>query len=128
MHRRDFLRNASAALAALGLPAFDALAQTQRQLGLRRLGQPQPFDYAWLKGHARALSQQPYQSHKRTLPAAVEALDWDQYQSIRYRQDHALWADGEGQVPGQVLPPRPVLPFAGAHVRRGGRQGAGTGL
>lgn len=27
------------------------------------------------------------------LPETVARLDWDQYQSIRYRDDHALWAD-----------------------------------
>lgn len=97
MQRRDFLRTASAALAAFGLPAFVAGAADSRQVGLRRLGRPQPFDYAWLKGQARALSEADYRSHRQTLPAPVEALDWDQYQSIRYRQDHALWADGAGR-------------------------------
>lgn len=51
----------------------------------------QPFDHAWLKGHARWLSERPYQAPARQLPAAVEALDWDQYQSIRFRPDQALW-------------------------------------
>ena len=32
-----------------------------------------------------------------TLPAEVKALDYDQYQSISYRADHALWADGRGR-------------------------------
>ena len=98
MHRRHFLQHAAAALASLGLPALPlhALAAA-RAVGLRRLGQPHPFDYAWLKGQARELAGRPYQPHRRTLPAPVEALDWDQYQSIRYRQDHALWAD----VPGR---------------------------
>ena len=66
-------------------------------MGLRRLGQPQPFDFATLKGQARALAQAPYKSHKRVLPGRLEGLDWDQYQSIGYRQDHALWADQPGK-------------------------------
>ena len=97
MQRRDFIRNASLALAAFGLPALAAGAATNRQVGLRRLGQPQPFDLAMLKGRARALAAAPYQTHKRTLPGPVEALDWDQYQSIRYRQDHALWGNEPGR-------------------------------
>ena len=38
------------ALAAFGLPALPACAAAERQLGLRRIGQPQPFDFAALKG------------------------------------------------------------------------------
>lgn len=96
MQRRDFVKNAATALAMLGLPAIPSLAAAANAVGLRRLGKPQPFDYAWLKGQARALAASAYRSHKRSLPAPVEALSWDQYQSIRYRQDHALWADGDG--------------------------------
>jgi glucans biosynthesis protein len=60
--------------------------------GLKRIGAPQPFDYAWLKGHARALSGGAHQAVVRPIPEAVRKLDWDQYQAIRYRADHALWA------------------------------------
>lgn len=97
MQRRDFIRNASLALAAIGFPALPACAAQGSQVGLRRLGEPQPFDFATLKGQARALSEAAYKSHRRTLPGPLEALDWDQYQSIRYRQDHALWADQPGR-------------------------------
>ncbi|MCW1776785.1 glucan biosynthesis protein [Pantoea ananatis] len=79
MQRRDFLKNAAAAFAAMGLPAMPMLGQAAPAVGLRRLGKPQPFDYAWLKGHARAMADAPYQSHKRALPAPVEGLTWDQY-------------------------------------------------
>ena len=57
---------------------------------------PQPFDYAALKGRARALAAAPYRPASRALPPEVKALDWDRYQSIRYRPEHALWA-GEGR-------------------------------
>lgn len=97
MQRRHFLKNAAAALAALGLPALPQWALAAKAVGLRRLGQPQAFDYGWLKGQARALATVPYKSHKQLLPGSLEALNWDQYQSIRYRQDHALWADGNGK-------------------------------
>lgn len=96
MQRRQFLTNAAAAFAALGLPA-PALLAAPAITRLRRLGRAEPFDYARLKGMARTLAAAPYRTHKRVLPAPVEALDWDQYQSIRYRQDHALWTD----VPGK---------------------------
>ena len=100
MQRREFLAAGAAALAALGLPGW-ALAKSAT--GLKRLGQPQPFDLAWLKGQARELSQRPWQSPKRELPAQVKGLSWDQYQAIRYRQDHALWADVPGHFQAQFF-------------------------
>jgi periplasmic glucans biosynthesis protein len=90
MRRRDFLR-ACAALAATGLPCSRMFAAEPAPL-LSPLGKPQTFDYAWLKGQARALANGIYHPPVRHIPDAVKALDWDQYQAIRYRADRALWA------------------------------------
>ena len=57
-------------------------------------GPAKPFDYAWLKGQARFLAGNPYQTSKDVLPASMAALSYDQYQSLRFRSDHALWGDG----------------------------------
>lgn len=93
MQRRDLLR-AAAAFAATGLPSAAALFSTAAQAAtIKRLGSPQRFDYAALKGQARALSQQAYKSHVGELPAEVAGLDWDKYQALQYRPGHALWAD-----------------------------------
>ncbi|MGQ0751766.1 MAG: glucan biosynthesis protein [Betaproteobacteria bacterium] len=90
MRRRTLLKT----FGALALPAMTPglLYAAAPAGGLKRLGAPQPFDYAWLKGHARALSGKPHQAVSRSIPEAVKKLDWDQYQAIRYRADHALWA------------------------------------
>jgi len=53
----------------------------------------QPFDFAWLKGQAHWLASHLYQAPVNTLPPAMAKLSYDQYQSIRFRADHALWAD-----------------------------------
>ncbi len=50
-----------------------------------------PFSAEWLREEARRLSTKPYVPPDNTLPAWVRDLDWDQYQSIRYRRDHNLW-------------------------------------
>jgi glucans biosynthesis protein len=92
MQRRDFLQ-ASAALTAAGFPTTSLLAAAAATSPLKFLGQPQAFDVASLKGSARALAAKPYQAPVSKLPAAVSQLDWDQYQAINYRSDHALWAD-----------------------------------
>jgi glucans biosynthesis protein len=92
MHRRDLLKSAGA-LALAGVPPFAALVPAlAADPGLRHLGKPQPFDYAWLKGHARSLASKAYRETAHAVPPEVEKLDWDQYQAIRYRPDHALWA------------------------------------
>jgi periplasmic glucans biosynthesis protein len=90
MQRRDFLR-AFTALAATRLPFSGVFAAEPAAL-LSPLGKPQAFDYAWLKGQARALANGIYRPQVSHIPEAVKALDWDQYQAIRYRADHALWA------------------------------------
>jgi periplasmic glucans biosynthesis protein len=91
MQRRDFLR-ACAVLTAAGLTRPGHCATRAATTMPSPLGPPQAFDYAWLKGQARALAALPYQPSTHPLPAAVSALDWDQYQSIRYRPEQALWA------------------------------------
>jgi glucans biosynthesis protein len=53
----------------------------------------QPFDYAWLKGQARMLAGNTFQPSRDTLPPAMAKLSYDQYQSLRFRTDHALWGD-----------------------------------
>jgi len=107
MIRRDFLKTASGALAALGLPSAalmlseQAHAASAKQAGLV-FGPAQPFDYASLKGQARALAGKPYQSHGG-LPPALEGLTWDQYQAISYRKDHALWTGQDDKFLAQFF-------------------------
>lgn len=92
LHRRTFTAFATSLLA---LPAFAA--------GLRRLGSPLPFDYGILKDRARQLATQPHQVFKDALPPEVAALDWDQYQAIKFRADHALWVDDKLRFQAQLF-------------------------
>ncbi len=89
MRRRTFVG------AALGGAAFGPglLSPTALAAGLKPLGRAQPFDHAWLKGRARTLAAAPYQEPKSSLPPDLEALDYDQYQAIRFKPDHAIWHD-----------------------------------
>lgn len=95
MFRRRFLQT-GAALVASTLPGLDVLAaDTSRPASLKRLGAATPFDYARLKGVARSLANAAYQAPTAELPPAIAKLSWDQWQSIRFRDDHSLWF-GEG--------------------------------
>jgi periplasmic glucans biosynthesis protein len=51
------------------------------------------FDYAWLKGQARRLAANPYQASQDAVPPAMAKLSYDQFQSLRFRSDHALWGN-----------------------------------
>ncbi len=91
MSRRQFLRNGVAAM-SLAIPGSWALRSQAAAVTLKQRGNPQPFDYARLKGMARTLAENPYQPPPDQLPPAIAQLDWDHWQSIRFRDEHALWA------------------------------------
>ncbi|BCS87957.1 putative glucans biosynthesis protein D [Pseudodesulfovibrio sediminis] len=63
----------------------------------------EPFDYAILKGKARTLAQQPYIDHKADIPKAVKDMTWDQYQSIHFNNDHALWRKKDSRFRGTLF-------------------------
>ena len=97
MQRRRFLLNGAGLLAATatlqkGLAA-DKTAPAPH--GLKMLGAAEPFDYARLKGMARTLADAPYRPPAGKIPAAISRLDWDQWQSISFRREHALWASDD---------------------------------
>jgi glucans biosynthesis protein len=95
MLRRRFLQT-GAALAAAAVPWPEALpAEAAHPSSLKRLGPAAPFDYAKLKGMARTMANAAYQAPPSELPPAIAKMSWDQWQSIRFRDDHSLWF-GEG--------------------------------
>jgi glucans biosynthesis protein len=98
MSRRKFLRAGVAAM-SMALPyswAFRAAAAPPGKPGpLKQRGAPQPFDYARLKGLAKTVADAPYKAPPDQLPPPIAQLDWDHWQSIRFRDEHSLWA-GDG--------------------------------
>src|ERR1700752_2490379 len=81
---RDLLKASTCALAGLPLLA--------RATELAAPSSQTRFDYAALKGQARALAAAPYAAPPKTVPPAVAHLKWDGFQSIRFRPERALWA------------------------------------
>lgn len=49
------------------------------------------FSYAWLKGHARNLAEQPFVSAKGDVPEVLSSLDWDEYQQLHFKREQSLW-------------------------------------
>ncbi|WP_207263106.1 glucan biosynthesis protein D [Desulfovibrio sp. Huiquan2017] len=64
---------------------------------------PEPFDYAALKGKARALAAQPYADHAGEVPESVAKMTWDQYQAIHFNRDHALWRGGDSKFQAMLF-------------------------
>jgi periplasmic glucans biosynthesis protein len=92
VRRRAILK--SAMVLAAGQWAFSEFASAAPTASTppATVAPTQPFDYAWLKGQARKLAGTAYQASQDTLPPAMAKLSYDQYQSLRFRTDHALWA------------------------------------
>jgi periplasmic glucans biosynthesis protein len=106
VRRREILKSAIVLAAGqlAGADLVDAAAPAPAQTPAARPVTPQSvaasgsgpakrFDYAWLKGQARYLASNPYQTSKDLLPPSMATLSYDQYQSLRFRTDHALWGD-----------------------------------
>jgi glucans biosynthesis protein len=80
MRRRDFLQTA-VMLAALSRADLASSAGG--------------FNYAALKGRARALAATAYRPPEKLAPQFLRDLTYDQYQAIGFRHDHALWAQSQ---------------------------------
>jgi len=86
MSRRRFLRSSAALLTAASADWLLGRAATPGADGAT------PFDYARLKGSARALATQRYTGPTQRLPAPLAALDWDHWQAIGFRDERSIWA------------------------------------
>src|SRR5580692_4848039 len=101
VRRREILKTAMALAAGqlAGADLVDAAAPAQTSApqpaspAATGSGPAKPFDYAWLKSHAGFLAGNPYETSNDVVPAAIATLNYDQYQSLRFRTDPALWGD-----------------------------------
>lgn len=87
LRRRDLLKSTTL-LAAPLWNFFTHSAAAAAQSGATR-----GFDYATLKGRARALASRPYKAPTTLAPEKLRNLSYDQYQAIRFERDKALWFD-----------------------------------
>ncbi|MBV8852395.1 MAG: glucan biosynthesis protein D [Sinobacteraceae bacterium] len=92
MSRRKFLQRAGVTALSMAVSNWSLSGAAGANKTLKQRGTPQPFDYARLKGMARTLAAAPYRPPPDQLPASIAQLDWDHWQSIRFRSEHALWA------------------------------------
>jgi glucans biosynthesis protein len=95
MHRRRFLRDGATVLSVAAFIDSFLFQNGASASAPPSIGPEQPFDYARLKGIARARAATPWRPPPDKLPPRVAKLSWDEWQSIRFRPERALWA-GEG--------------------------------
>ena len=87
MTRRELL------LRIIGLAAWSAtyslrsFAQGRKDSGAAG----RPFSKEWLRAEAKHIALKPYVASPETLPLWLADLDWDDYQSIRYKPERGLW-------------------------------------
>jgi glucans biosynthesis protein len=65
--------------------------------------EPQSFDSTWLRAEAKSLATKPYVEPPAKLPEWMDSLDYDAYQSIKYRKEKALWRDRKGELEARLF-------------------------
>src|ERR1700722_11558874 len=92
--RRLLLAALSASWLAPAARAADAVNGT----GALRLGPPRDFSFDWLTALAQKNASQPYKPPQSRAAQIIKGIDFDAVQKIRFRADHALWAQGPDPV------------------------------
>jgi periplasmic glucans biosynthesis protein len=87
LDRRSFLKFALATQAFAAIPANASTSSL-------RFGPSQPFSHGWLKAHAQALANAPYNPPPRPDPRIVASIDYDTHGRLKYKSDFALYGDG----------------------------------
>lgn len=87
LRRRDLLKST-----LLAAPLWNSLiAQADTAGSAAPAAGARGFDYATLKGRARALASRPYKAPGNLAPEKLRNLSYDQYQAIRFQRERALW-------------------------------------
>ncbi|PPD01939.1 MAG: glucan biosynthesis protein D [Hyphomicrobium sp.] len=101
--RRLLLQSTASATLLSGMVGWPEFAHALSGVGSSELGSPEPFSFEALNVRARALSEKPFAKPVVPSPDILDAIDYDQYQKIRYRPDKSIKLDGEGRMPLQFF-------------------------
>lgn len=64
-----------------------------------RFSAPTPFSFEQLTAQAEALARAPYRAPTTPPADVLERIDYDAHGRLKYKTDHALFADGPGRYP-----------------------------
>jgi glucans biosynthesis protein len=101
LSRRAVLANACSLSVFAGLAGL-AEAQAETAGGLR-FGAPQPFGFERLKAEAKRLAAAPFADPPPRAAEVLERLDFEDHNTIRFKNDHTLWGTGGGPYPVQFF-------------------------
>jgi periplasmic glucans biosynthesis protein len=87
MNRRDFLTFATIVAGALAAPH-----RAMAAIDAPGLKEGEVFSRDKLLEYAKNLAKSAYQPPDATLPSSLQSLDYEQYVSIRFRPDRAIWS------------------------------------
>lgn len=74
-------------------------APTATRPELLRFGEPAPFSFSTLLVEAEAVAKAPYRAPASPPQEIVERIDYDEHGKLKYKPDHALFAEGPGRFP-----------------------------
>ena len=92
--RRTVLKGAAAAAAVSAIGENAAAAPD----GLT-FGDPSAFSFDLFKARAREKAHGPYAPPPQPAPEVVQKINYEEWGKIRFRPDHALFANGPGRFP-----------------------------
>src|ERR1700743_1366356 len=87
MNRRHFLRLATIAAGALAVPG-----QAMAAIDAPGLKEGEVFSRDKRLEYAKNLAKNAYVAPDSNLPASLQSLNYDQYVSIRFRPERAIWS------------------------------------
>ncbi|HEY1943312.1 MAG TPA: glucan biosynthesis protein D [Roseiarcus sp.] len=96
LDRRSVLKGGAAAAAVAMTSVGEVSAAAQEGLNFDT---PVAFSYDLLKAHARERANAPYAPPPRPAPEIVQKINYEEWGKIRFRSDHALFADGPERFP-----------------------------
>lgn len=113
--RRKILDLAAGLCGLVAAPSFGPRAAAL-------LGEARPHGFSEVLAQARALAREPFRPPPRPAPEIVAEIDYERHGAIRFRAEHALWAEGPGRYPVTLFPlgrffPHPVA----VHLVEGGK-------
>ena len=100
LDRRSLLKGAAVAAVAMS-SVSEAVAAVPDGLTYET---PVAFSYDLLKARAREQAHGPYVAPPRPSPEIVQKINYEEWGKIRFRSDHALFADGPGRFPFTFFP------------------------
>lgn len=104
LNRRHVLKAAAGfSAAAAGLSGWADLARAVTGVSGSELGPAKSFSFEALQARAEALAKEPFAKAVVPSPELLDAIDYDQYQKIKFKPEKSVKLDSNGRMPVQFF-------------------------